>query len=377
MPAKKESSNLLPIVDKKDRGKAKLWQKDQQKKHWRRNLFRFGWLIALLVVGTLIWQVISFKNFLERPFQKLPGEISYRTNINFNSRVNLLLLSLSYDNKVKSLVIASYDGLNKGLDLFPIPSEVYLDAPHSLGPVTIASLYNRGNFQGNQGVKYLLKGVEEVLAIPLDGYLGVVNFSDDELENVLSESSIKEADESLKDIFFFFNFLNYKSWGEKHLKTNLSLTNLIDLTWKVREVRYDRFKYYQTQDLFLKKTTGANVEERVLDDIKADPLLDTIFNDPVVVEERLTVEVKNGTEKSGLGGEAARFITRLGAKVNHVGNADSKVKETLIYDYQGENQTVLRIRDALGVGKIVRQKSEVVSKEDIQVILGEDYQKSL
>jgi hypothetical protein len=86
------------------------------------------------------------------------------------------------------------------------------------------------------------------------------------------------------------------------------------------------------------------------------------------------VIVYNGSGVPGIAGTAAQELISQGFRVVETRNAeDFDYEETLVILYRGEEVDAERVRDALGVGEIVRQEASQ-DVADVIVIIGQDYE---
>jgi hypothetical protein len=89
-------------------------------------------------------------------------------------------------------------------------------------------------------------------------------------------------------------------------------------------------------------------------------------------EQRITVEVLNGTRRAGVARAATRMLRRRGLDVVSFGNADQAVDSTRVIVRRGDPDRGRDVRLALGVGQIVVE-SDTLRRVDVSVILGADF----
>lgn len=88
--------------------------------------------------------------------------------------------------------------------------------------------------------------------------------------------------------------------------------------------------------------------------------------------ERIVVEVLNTTDTDGLAREITRYLRRAGIDVVSFGsNRDRPVDSTTILIRRGDSTAALRIRAALGLGRI-RAEPDARLLLDASVLLGPD-----
>jgi len=89
-------------------------------------------------------------------------------------------------------------------------------------------------------------------------------------------------------------------------------------------------------------------------------------------DNRIIVEVLNGSGRTGLARLGARRLRRQGIDVVLFGTADSMVDSTRVILRRGEKVRADRVQDALGVGRI-REVRDSLRLVDVTVILGPDF----
>ena len=89
-------------------------------------------------------------------------------------------------------------------------------------------------------------------------------------------------------------------------------------------------------------------------------------------DRRITVEVLNGSGRTGLARAATRLLRRRGLDVVFFGNADAAVDSTRVIVRRGDPGAGRDVRDALGLGRIMIQP-DTLRRVDVSVILGGDF----
>lgn len=91
-------------------------------------------------------------------------------------------------------------------------------------------------------------------------------------------------------------------------------------------------------------------------------------------DDRVQVEVLNGTLRPGLARAATRVLRRQGIDVVFFGNTDSAGRSavTLVLVRRGEAAVGERVAGALGQGKVL-VRIDTLRRVDVSVILGNDY----
>ena len=89
-------------------------------------------------------------------------------------------------------------------------------------------------------------------------------------------------------------------------------------------------------------------------------------------DDRILVEVLNGTEQQGLARLETRKLRRQGLDVVFFGNSDKTADSTLVFARRGTRNAAERVREALGIGTVEVQ-TDTLRRVDVTVILGRDF----
>ena len=89
-------------------------------------------------------------------------------------------------------------------------------------------------------------------------------------------------------------------------------------------------------------------------------------------ENRIIVEVLNGSGQDGMARLGTRQLRGKGLDVVNVGNAPETVDSTRIILRRGEPSAAEQVRAALGTGTI-RTQIDTLRRVDVTVVLGPDY----
>jgi hypothetical protein len=90
-------------------------------------------------------------------------------------------------------------------------------------------------------------------------------------------------------------------------------------------------------------------------------------------DDRIVVEVLNGSGRTGLARLGTRRLRRMGVDVVYFGTADASVDSTRILVRRGDPAVAAQVRQALGTGRI-GTAPDTLRRVDVSVILGPDYQ---
>lgn len=130
----------------------------------------------------------------------------------------------------------------------------------------------------------------------------------------------------------------------------------------------DRIRLYW----FARGVSNRNISEHSLSTLEAgsvDPVVSKLFTDERIVQEKLTIQIINATQVSGLGNRMARLLTNMGTQVVSVSTSSTGEKTSKVSYYGDSSVTVEKI------AKILKSKSEKLDKaqvSDIIITIGED-----
>jgi 2-keto-3-deoxy-L-rhamnonate aldolase RhmA len=93
-------------------------------------------------------------------------------------------------------------------------------------------------------------------------------------------------------------------------------------------------------------------------------------------DNRITVEVLNGTRRQGLARVATRALRERGIDVVFFGNADTAADSTRVLVRRGDPARGKDVVEALAAGRI-RIEPDTLRRVDVTVIVGDDYRPRL
>lgn len=149
------------------------------------------------------------------------------------------------------------------------------------------------------------------------------------------------------------NFFPKTLLKKGRLQTNLTVIDLIRLSIYSLGVNKEKI-----------------IEEKmsVNDFKKLSFLSSTLFVDPTVSHEKLSIQITNATEVNGLGNKLAAYITNMGGNVVLV-NSSRDMQETSGVIYKRDSYTVKKLMKILD---IPGQKKESDSISDVVIVIGKD-----
>ena len=89
-------------------------------------------------------------------------------------------------------------------------------------------------------------------------------------------------------------------------------------------------------------------------------------------DERVIVEVLNGSGRRGLARVAARELRRAGFDVVYFGTSNDSIRVTQVLARRGDSTAASRVAGALGTSR-VRVAVDTLLRVDVTVLLGDDY----
>ncbi len=180
------------------------------------------------------------------------------------------------------------------------------------------------------------KSVEKFLGIPVDGFI----------------QGEKQYVQEEKDIPLFVRNLIF---NYNRLQTNMTPIDLVRLWFFAKSV--------PTYSIVIQHLSTP------VDQLVMDKRMVTLFSDNSVSQEKLSIQIINGTGVAGLGNRLARIITNMGGNVVVVSTANTVVKTSHIAYYGQQSYTAQKLNKILNASLSTMQKPEI---SDIIVTIGMD-----
>lgn len=321
--------------------------------------------LALIILGCILLilsfsQIVKFVNNLFKPFNQ--DIVSKRTySWDAGSNINIVV-------RGSSAGIFSYNPNDKKISIINVPDQTYINVPGGYGDWEVRSIYKFGETLEKQiGDELLKKSMSELLGIPMDGYIGIVGS-----ETMTPKQVIEKIRQGP------IGFLS----SVKNIKTDLSLIELIKLSYGMSKVRFDKVNPVELDKLnvleFQKLPDGTGV--LVPDYVRLDNVLQS-FYEPDIVSERVNVAVFNATLIPGLAQKASRMITNMGGDVIVSTNAEIDRETTLVLPAENSSEiektaTYKKLVKIFGSSGIISEMNDSQiknSRAKINVILGRDF----
>jgi hypothetical protein len=351
-----------------------VWKKDQKDKRLKQNLKLA--LIALCVLGLLLvfGRVFQFFSEFQKPFSALNSK-HREYSWDGKSSINLIFAKVEDQNGSKDLKQMSFVSLNPASEeirVLKLSGDIFLALPKNFGSWKLASIYKLG--QENKppmGEDLVKMSVSKMLGLPVDGIIEVSSKEDLDVE--------KEVMSWKGNLLSGFSFLT-------RIRTDLSLKESMEFVTKASKIRQDNIV---SLDLFKSTITESKLlpdSSRVLgvDGVKLDTYIKQNLNDPLLLEEDLTVAIYNGTDHPGLTAAAARMVNNLGARVTIIGNTSEKSVKSGTFINTGEGEDVkstatfkrlaeIFTPECLKTACTTSDQEVLSSRASINIVLGEDY----
>lgn len=316
----------------------KSWKIVQSKK---RNATKTKWaLIALAVVVGIIalGELVRLTQTIFRPWDKFHWQGDFNINVIV---------------KAKNISLLSYNPHEQKIFLIDIPDQTFLDTS-GRGRWELRSIYPLG------GNKLLTSTLKSLFALPIDGFLDFSgNYDQKETSEIIGELR--------KNPFSLLSILPF-------LKTNLTPWELFKLKMGLTDVRFDKIKQVNLENLGVlqkgKLPDGSEVWEA--DTVRLDGVLSDL-TDPEIAAEHKSVAIFNTTSKPLLAQRAARMVTNLGGNVIITSNSQMDLQITQVVG--AKSKTLDRLKQIFGSNVTIDPQSEDLasSRAEINIFLGEDY----
>ncbi|MEM9033176.1 MAG: LCP family protein [Actinomycetota bacterium] len=313
-----------------------------------------------------------------------------------------LLVQVDDDGALVAATVAVVDGTGRGGGVVFIPASSLLDVP-SFGLETLTGAYE------NDGIDLVGLTIENLLGVSFDHVALVDDSSWAELVGEAAPLQVENPNpiETVDDGRIIVtldagpaqltadevgDFLSARSTDEPDLNRLLRhdvvwrawLEGLSAIDYPIADVRADLQAFfhaladgpvdYRLLPVETISGTGADTQyEPVTDEI--DELVGEFAPDAVAgANRRIRVQLLNGAGTPGLAPTATDLLVPAGARIDLRDNArtfDYGVTQ-FVYYRDEQRQAAERLRDALGLGEVVRDRNPI-DVVDVTVVLGRDF----
>lgn len=339
------------VFDHHANHKSSFWERENKIRKTKKLAKLFFLIVLLFALGNLLVRVPSWFQSFNKPFERIQSNVTSNGDMNSNIRTNILLISVSNKDSLQDLALASFSSNMKSLTIIKLPIGVKTytsgsELESSLGAIYFGKPYFDSRFDSTY------TATKELLAIPLDGYFF---FTKDNLE--FTQESVDQVRGRLYSLSSIIRVLAYKSWLDDHMKTNYSMSALLNLSWDFRRINSDKLRISDLKEA---------VKKKKLNSAEVDSFLQEAILDSVIVNEAAVVEISNGSYYSNL---VKRVVNNLGANTISLSEVGEGSKTRIVLG-SNKSKTANRIASFLGVEV---EKGEVESGADVKVIIGEDF----
>ena len=342
----------------KHRKKISSWKKLQLSKKIKHYLKILGLALLVIISTAVVSGAVALYQFFTKPMATAAGAADGNITLS-GERFNLLLINLEDANDPTSLaeeisVITLNIGEREAF-VVRLPLETEIVVPQGFGGHKLKEVYSLGALTKPQAnLDLTAQTVQGLLAVPIDGYI------------VTDDAGLGQISQYLGGGWRVVRLLpNLLTEIRRQIKTNLTLPTLLrvgQFVWSAREA----------QDVW-------NIsEEELFDWQHLDLETQKHFSDSKIIEERLKIQILNGTDKPGLATHISRYVKNLGGDVIITGNYESlDVKRGLMVAKEPESHTVKRLAEVLQIEDVRSGLEGVGERADLTIILGLDSWKNL
>jgi len=343
---------------RKSRRSLSSWKRLKVSRRLKHRLKILGLALFVVFCAIVVSGAVALYQFFSKPMATASGAANGEAAFP-GGRFNLLLVNLEEANDptslIKQLSIISIDADDR--EPFPIrlPLEAEVVVPQGFGGHKLSTVYSLGALtKPLANLDLTAQTVSQLLAVPIDGYI------------VTDDAGLGQIAQYLGEGLRMIRLLpNLFTELRRSLKSNLTLPALLRIgqfVWSARS----------------SKDVWEISEEELFDWQHLDLQLQECFTDSEVVEERLKIQVLNGTEKQGLATHVARYVKNLGGDVIITSNFDrSDVKQSFMVYGLDESYTVERLKEVLQIQEMRPGQIGTEERADLTIILGLDSWKNL
>ncbi len=346
--------------------KPNSWQKVGIQAKFRRFLVFVGVILLILFILNTFLHVFTIGQFFKKPLSK--DVSSEMQGANWNGKTKLVIV---FD--TNPLTVAVFDPKNKRVDAIIIDRETRSDMPYSYGWNRLGAVRDLGNLDnGTKGNSLLVDTMAKFLQTPVDGFVIV----HDDAWQSLDAQKITDGVRSFSSVKTFPKIISSKDW-QSRFETNLTKFDVLRLWWGLRGVRSDKViitdlsrEGLLTDILLPDGSHGFGPEE-----VSIAAFSKKVFFDDLISQEKLNIEVLNGTDTPGIASNVARLVENVGGNVVRVANSEVENKDLCAIRASKANTskyTTLRLAKALRCDIEEVQTGGDESQADLTILVGRD-----
>lgn len=285
-------------------------------------------------------------------------------SVDLTGRFNILLGRVDDFNNatspINTLSILTVEVRSRKAGIYFLPVDLEVTNLGGFGQNKIYSLYGLAGLTKKRDLNFISDQIQEVFAVPLDGFLFTDNAGFDRLSNSFGQdlglTQIKNG-----DYFFFIKRLGSFPQLLDSVKTNLDPVTLLNLFNKVLSNRFNKFDNEKISASFIDNPTDQ-------------------FLDSIIEEEAKTTIVLNGTKIPLLASAKSRLIRNIGSRVLEMANAPGEIhSKSIIITRDKDSYTLKRLSQAFGISDLRAfssfeddPKISQFLRSDIIILLGSD-----
>jgi len=321
-------------------------KKKIEKGSLRRRLFVLGAICLFFVFGKLI--------------------LSYRKSIWKKGRLNFVLAT-------EPILVLSLSPDEKSLIVVKIPKNTYVETTRGFGLYKIESVYPLGELEGRGG-QLLAETAQEFLGAPVEAHIGI-NSKFEIRNSKLDKEEIVELKRKMGSWRVFLRPGRLIEFLKEDMETNLSFWDIAKIWLSLKKVNVGRISFIDLEEKMI--LTEFSLPDggigRKGNPLLIDNFLQDSFFELEIRKEKISVEVLNGTDYSGLGQRIARIIANIGGKISKVGDSQEKIGKCQI---KGDDQA-LKSFTLFKIKKIFDCQVLKGEKDGLILVIGDDYPKKL
>ena len=309
--------------------------------------------VAVLLAALLIIGAYNFIRLFFSPLDSAAGSY-FQNSSSWDGEMPLSLIYL----EISDISVSSPQTFNLSVLSFNPTQGLFTTIKIPTSYRNLGELYGLGEINAAEGgVGVVAQEVQNLLGIPIDGYIVIDRPGLEELQSVFpGVSGVKEA-LVLPNIFKLPQL-----WmiGQSSAKISLDITGIARVIWYLLHVRSDRIEELVLPPELLDDPAGL--------DRKISPY----FRDDQLATEHLKVQVLNGTKRGGLASTAARIVKNIGGEVIRVANFE---RQDLVRGYllmESGSYTASRLARIFGVSDSRPPREGSEARANITLILGSE-----
>lgn len=279
---------------------------------------------------------------------------SFQNSRSWDGETPLSLLYL----EVSDIKASSPRTLDLGIISFNPTQSLFTTVKIPVSYGNFEELYGLGEINAAEGgIGLVAQEVQDLLGVPIDGYVIIDQSGLQELASLFPEvSGVKEV------LVLPTLFKLPQVWliGQSSTRISLDLMGIARAVWYLLGLRIDGIADLAPTPALLSDPAGL------------DRRLSPYFRDDRLVAEHLKIQVLNGSRKGGLAASAARVVRNIGGEVIRVDNFD---RQDLVKGYllmESGSYTASRLARIFGVSDSRPPREGSESRANITLILGSE-----